>query len=183
MRNSGISHGKIGLMTQNTKDIKIERYMPARPGKVWMAWTEPDMVAKWWNPFPNGTSEVQELDVAPGGRGKINAKDPQGGESLVFLLNYKGVVPGKEIIFTVRDKEEAPESPEMKVQFEPAEDGTETKLIFDSPKVPADMYEDALAGWHAFFDKLEDAVTGDSSDLLFEGGEGINIREAGSEEE
>jgi uncharacterized protein YndB with AHSA1/START domain len=161
-----------------TKDLKIERFLPARPGKVWMAWTEPDMVAKWWTPYPKGTAEAPEWEVATESRGKVIAKDADGGGPLTFYVTFNKVAPSKEITFFVQGEENGPRGPEMSVQFEPAEDGTETKMIFNSPGIPAEHFEDASSGWHAFFDKLEDALTGDSTDdLMFEGGEGMSVTE------
>jgi uncharacterized protein YndB with AHSA1/START domain len=169
----------------NTKDLHIERFLPARPLRAWMAWTEPDMVAKWFSPFPKGTAKVGEWDVATGGKGSATVVDPDGGgEPLTFLANFKKVTPSKEIVFTMRDdRDHQEESPEMTVRFEPEEGGEETKMIFDSPAIPESDFDGASAGWQAFFDKLEDALSaGDSGDLLFEGGEGMRIGDPNSDE-
>lgn len=47
-------------------DLNIERTIHAPPHRIWRAWTDPDLLARWWVPAP-ATARVDVLDVRPGG--------------------------------------------------------------------------------------------------------------------
>ena len=139
-----------------TKDIKIIRVYDAALERVWNVWTKAENIAKWFSPFPGVDAHVHECDVRVGGCTKITVDNPQGGSPLTFILNYKSVEPNNEIAFTVKAAENGPESPVMKAKFI-GEHDDQTRMLFESPEVPRERYDDASQGWHTFFDKIVQA--------------------------
>jgi uncharacterized protein YndB with AHSA1/START domain len=135
------------------KDFRTERVFAAPIADVIAAWTTPEKVGKWWNPYPGYESHVHEMTPATGGKAHISASQPGGGKPLEFYLTYRVLNLPYLISFTVRDKPEGKESPVMKAEFE-EKDG-KTRMIFESPNIPVDSYSDAVSGWNAFFDKLK----------------------------
>jgi uncharacterized protein YndB with AHSA1/START domain len=140
------------LYMPNTKDLKIEKTFNAPPEKVFEAWTNRELISKWFSPFPGVDAQVLEFSAAPGGRAHILVPNPQGGDPLIFLVTYISLNPGAEIKFQVSGETEV-HSPVITAKFEP--EGNGTKMIFDSPDIPEDRFEDASRGWYAFFEKLE----------------------------
>jgi uncharacterized protein YndB with AHSA1/START domain len=51
--------------------------MDAQLSRVWDAWNDPDMIAKWWGPA-GFHSTVRELDVRKGGRFEVIMHGPDG---------------------------------------------------------------------------------------------------------
>ena len=52
------------------RELTITRMFDAPRDRVWKAWTDPKVVARWWG--PNGvTNPTCEVDARPGGRIKI----------------------------------------------------------------------------------------------------------------
>lgn len=47
-------------------DLRIDRLIHAAPSSIWRAWTDPDLLARWWVPAP-AIARVDVLDVRPGG--------------------------------------------------------------------------------------------------------------------
>jgi uncharacterized protein YndB with AHSA1/START domain len=47
-------------------DLVIERVIHAPRQSVWRAWTDPDLLARWWTPAPTLT-RVDRLQIRPGG--------------------------------------------------------------------------------------------------------------------
>lgn len=53
------------------------REMDAQLSRVWDAWNDPDLIAKWWGPA-GFHSTVKELDVREGGRFEVIMHGPDG---------------------------------------------------------------------------------------------------------
>lgn len=60
-----------------THDLMVERVLDAPRDLVWLAWTTPEHVRKWWAPRPYQTPEV-EMDLRPGGRFYNRMTGPDG---------------------------------------------------------------------------------------------------------
>ncbi|WP_270934685.1 DUF1579 family protein [Falsiroseomonas oryzae] len=59
------------------RDLTMTRRIPAPPGTVFSAWTEPDRVRQWFGPR-NMTTPVCEIDLRPGGRHHTVMRDAEG---------------------------------------------------------------------------------------------------------
>jgi uncharacterized protein YndB with AHSA1/START domain len=64
-------------MTDETRDLVITRLIPAPPRAVYRAYTEPNLLKRWFAPKPYTVSEA-ELDVRPGGAQRIVMVSPDG---------------------------------------------------------------------------------------------------------
>ena len=89
-------------------DIVFERTFDAPRALVWKAFTDPDLVARWWGKH-DSTTTVVEMDVRPGGRwryvnsapdrddvvfyGEYLQVDPPQGFSWTFMFDVEGVGP------------------------------------------------------------------------------------------
>jgi uncharacterized protein YndB with AHSA1/START domain len=51
---------------KKTKQLEFERSYAAPPATVWAAWTDPDMLRRWWGPEKTTVPEC-ELDLRLGG--------------------------------------------------------------------------------------------------------------------
>jgi uncharacterized protein YndB with AHSA1/START domain len=86
-------------MTHNENlDLIITRELKAPRAKLWRAWTEADLLAKWWTPAP-WTTEVKALDVRPGGAFETVMLGPDG-ERHEGPGAFIHVEPGRVIVFT-----------------------------------------------------------------------------------
>jgi uncharacterized protein YndB with AHSA1/START domain len=54
-------------MAEENKEVTLERLYNAPAEKVWMAWTDPEQLKKWWGP-ENVTIPECEVDLKIGGR-------------------------------------------------------------------------------------------------------------------
>lgn len=61
----------------NDRQISNSRLVDAPIEAVWAAWTDPTKVARWWGP-DGFRSEVEEMDVRPGGRFRLTMVGPDG---------------------------------------------------------------------------------------------------------
>lgn len=79
-------------------DLVLERSVDVSPELVWLAWTQPEHVKKWFTPAPWTTVEC-EIDLHPGGLFRTVMRSPEG-ENYPNLGCYLDVVPNRKLIWT-----------------------------------------------------------------------------------
>lgn len=86
------------MTTNDELDLSISRIIKAPRSAVWKAWTDPELLMKWWCPRP-WTTEVRGFDLRPGGTFDTLMRGPNGEENPVSGL-FLDVVPQERIVFT-----------------------------------------------------------------------------------
>jgi uncharacterized protein YndB with AHSA1/START domain len=81
-----------------TLDMTTTAVIDAPAAKVYRAFTEADLVVRWWGPAEL-TSRVDTFDVSDGGRWRIVQTDPDGNE-YAFNGVVHSVVPNERVIQT-----------------------------------------------------------------------------------
>jgi len=70
-------------MTETTNptetSVRIERSFDAHAEDVFDAWTNPEVLRRWWRADPEWTTPVAEVDLRVGGRYRISMEDPRSG--------------------------------------------------------------------------------------------------------
>jgi uncharacterized protein YndB with AHSA1/START domain len=85
-------------MSPHPYDLVLTREFDGPPEKVWRAWTDPEVMPRWFVPRPWTLSKC-ELDVRPGGSSLVVMRDPEGNEFPNPGV-YLEVVPGRRLVFT-----------------------------------------------------------------------------------
>ncbi|ARO53093.1 polyketide cyclase [Methylorubrum zatmanii] len=80
------------------RDLVLTRLIPAHRRALWRAWTEPELVKRWFAPKPY-TTPVVELDLRPGGSNLIVMRSPDG-QDLPNRGVYLEVVPDTRLVVT-----------------------------------------------------------------------------------
>ncbi len=80
------------------RELVLERVIAASPEKLFRAWTEPDLLKRWFTPKPWTVAAV-ELDVRPGGKNLVVMRSPEGQEFPNRGV-YLEVVPNRRLVFT-----------------------------------------------------------------------------------
>lgn len=140
--------------------LRMVRVLPAVPGVVFQALTDPVELAKWWGPDGFVIPRV-ESDLRPGGAYRIEMQPPQGA-SFFLAGEFLDVDPPALLSYTFRWEDPDPADRETTVTLELHGVGaSSTRLVF----VQGDFAtEGRLAlhdeGWTQGFDKLEDLLRG-----------------------
>jgi uncharacterized protein YndB with AHSA1/START domain len=74
----------------------VERHYPASPSRVFQAWADPKIKAKWFGTSPEDT---KEFDFRVGGREYAEGKMGENG-SFSFDVSYRDIVPDNRIVYT-----------------------------------------------------------------------------------
>ena len=81
------------------EEILIVREFDAPARLVWRAWTEPDLVRRWWH-ANRGEMTVCEIDLRPGGTWRFAMNTTEGGFEVAFHGEYREVVPQRRLVHT-----------------------------------------------------------------------------------
>jgi len=106
----------------------IEREFKAPIERVFQAWTEPDLLMKWFRSSPNVAVDSAEVDLRVGGAYRIAVSDPD--DVYVVFGKYTQVVVPELIEFTWKWEESTMEPVELlvRVELSSAAAGTRMRL-------------------------------------------------------
>jgi uncharacterized protein YndB with AHSA1/START domain len=79
-------------------DLVLERSVDVPPELVWMAWTVPEHVVKWFTPAP-WTTVSCEIDLRPGGAFRTVMRSPEGQE-FPNVGCYLEIVENRRLVWT-----------------------------------------------------------------------------------
>ena len=88
----------IPFKTDPKLDLVLERVVDVPPDLVWMAWTKPEHIIKWFTPKPWTTTDC-EIDLRPGGIFRTVMRSPEGKE-FTNIGCFLEVVPNKRLVTT-----------------------------------------------------------------------------------
>ncbi|HEX3196485.1 MAG TPA: SRPBCC domain-containing protein [Propionibacteriaceae bacterium] len=65
-----------------TRELIVERLLPVLCERVWLGWTRPEQLARWWGPRA-WAATIHEMDVRPGGVWRYTLAPKDGAGELV----------------------------------------------------------------------------------------------------
>lgn len=141
------------------RELTLTRHIPVAPEKLFRAWTEPELMKRWFTPAPWSTVHA-ETDPRPGGRNVVVMRDPDGNEYPNHGV-YLEIVPNRRIVVTDAYTEGwvPAAKPFMTaiVTFEPEGDGTRYTAVARHWTVEDREAHEAMgfhAGWGQAADQL-----------------------------
>lgn len=161
------------MKTDPKLDLVLERDVDVSCELVWMAWTQPKHLMKWFTPAPWTTVEC-EIDLRPGGVFRTVMRSPEG-EDFPNLGCYLELVPNRKLVWT--DALEAGyrpsrQEPHLSLRFtasvllEPHGKGTKyTAIAMHSDDTSREKH-DAMgfqAGWDKALEQLVEHMRSSSS--------------------
>ena len=88
----------MSIDADDPRDLVLTRLIPVPRRALWRAWTEPELLKRWFAPKPY-TTPTAELDVRPGGASRIVMRSPEG-QDLPNPGVYLEVVPEERLVVT-----------------------------------------------------------------------------------
>jgi uncharacterized protein YndB with AHSA1/START domain len=135
--------------------IRIEKSFNATVEKVWAAWTEPQLLLKWFGSDPDGKGIKATMNVQAGGSYKITFQDSNGTQH-TCLGKYLIVEKFKQLSFTWEWKNEP--GVESLVIMTLIPENSNALMTFEHRNVGTASAHNYLTGWKATFLKLERIV-------------------------
>jgi len=132
--------------------IVVRRRLRAGPDRVFEAWTNPELMARWFFPGADWTVAV-ESDLRVGGRYRLAMRDPAGGDHLQFGV-YREILPVSRLVFTWTCPALAVTDSVVTVELARDGDGTALTLTHALPPDP-DVRRGHEEGWTGCLGNLE----------------------------
>lgn len=139
-------------MIKEQPSLTIVRRIKASPAKIYAAWTQPELMARWWGP-DGGPVLSAEADPRVGGRFRVVFQTLDG-ETHDCRGEYKEVEADRKLVFTWEWVTMPERRSLVTIRLRPVAEGTELNFthaqFFD--EVARDNH---YVGWNGAFDKLE----------------------------
>ncbi|WP_341358393.1 SRPBCC domain-containing protein [Georgenia sp. M64] len=120
---------------EEARTITVERTFAADAERLWQAWTDPALVARWYGPH-HWTTTVHEMDVRPGGRWRYTmAPDDGSRPPMNGVATYEDVEPPHRLTYLDRIADDAWTAAvgepglSVAVTFEPTPEGTRVRVV------------------------------------------------------
>ncbi|MDO9501824.1 SRPBCC domain-containing protein [Falsiroseomonas sp.] len=138
-------------MTTTIPSLTLVRRIAAPPARVFAAWTQPEMMARWFGPHHTRVDHA-EVDARIDGAFRIRMTEDNGDRHEVGG-RYLEIEPERLLVFTWAWASMPERESRVTVRFRPLEDGTEITLTHD-------RFADAATatrhrrGWTESFERL-----------------------------
>jgi uncharacterized protein YndB with AHSA1/START domain len=109
------------------RDLVVTRAFNAPVQQVWRAWSDPELVMRWWGPA-GFTCPVAKMDFREGGTSLVCMRGPKafGGQDMFNTWTYDKIVPMKRFVYILRFADQDG------MMMDPAKQGL-------SPEMPKEM--------------------------------------------
>ncbi|MGX9965720.1 SRPBCC family protein [Roseomonas sp. F4] len=137
------------MAEETSLDLVLTRIVPVPPRLVWLAWTRPEHLVKWFTPAPWRTTAA-EIDLRPGGIFRTVMEGPNG-ERMDSPGCWLEVVEERRLVFTDALLPGFRPAPEpfftAIIALEPVEGGTRYTATA-MHRTPEDRDRHAAMGFH-----------------------------------
>lgn len=143
--------------TTDEPGFTIVRDFAASRGRVWDAWTNPDVMAQWMHPETLVTPrESVSADLRVGGLYTYTMQIVGTEMEFPTAGRYLHVEPPRRLDFTWGSPGDVDNAPRISIEFEEIDENS-TRMTFALTGIPNDSGSDASAydGWSSAFNVLE----------------------------
>jgi uncharacterized protein YndB with AHSA1/START domain len=150
-------------MTETTEmsetSLRLERTFDAPAEDVFDAWTNPEVLRRWWVVDPAGRTPVADVDLRVGGRYRLSMEDPSGTRHTVGGEYHEVIRPTRLVYSWCWELEDGQSGHVSTVTVEFREDGERTNVVLKHTGLASAESRDQHAhGWNACLEILQSRV-------------------------
>jgi uncharacterized protein YndB with AHSA1/START domain len=139
-----------------TRTLRLERTFDAPPDVVFDAWTNPEVMRRWWRVEEHWKTVEAISDLRIGGDVRVKMHDPTDGEDYGGGGKYTEIDRPNRLAFTwIWDRD--PRGTLIEIDFTEVEGATHVNFthsgLWDEEAIVSHTY-----GWNGVFDKLENLL-------------------------
>lgn len=140
------------VMTSETS-LRVQRSYEASPEEVFNAWTNPEVLRRWWAVHPDGSTPVAEVDLRVGGRYRLSMESPEG-ERHTVQGEYMEIDRPRRLVYSWQWELDAGGlGPASTVTVEFRERDEHTEVVLEHAGLPdAESRNRHAQGWTACMD-------------------------------
>ncbi len=142
-------------ITLEDRKLIITRMFAVPVERVFQAWTDPAIMAKWWSCNERWRTPIIDVENVPGGKHCITMRHSDG-DAVQMDGKYVEIIANEKIVFTwtMSFGENPPEDTVITVDFKKVTGGTYLTLTHDKVADP-EVLKGASGGWAGFMGMLE----------------------------
>jgi len=141
-------------LVRTESSLELKRVFQAPVALVYRAWTEPEMMDRWFHPDSRMSSSCS-VDLRVGGRYEIQMRP--GGDDGPHVVEgvYREVIPEEKLVFTWRwQGDEKGVETLVTVTFRPVGDGATELTLLHEQFQREEERESHAKGWQGTFEQL-----------------------------
>lgn len=148
-------------MTDDARVLRMERVLDAPPERIFAAWTDPNLLRRWWAAEPDWTTPEARTDVRVGGQYRLSMRGTDGAVRSV-AGEYLEVDPPRRLVYTWAweshpDSASTGEITVVAVDF--VREGSATRVVLEQRGFADEAGRDSHdRGWQGCLDNLERRV-------------------------
>lgn len=137
--------------------LRLERTFDAPPEAVFDAWTNPEVLRRWWASDPRWRTPVAEVDLRVGGGYRLSMEDPADGSRHTVCGEYREVRRPERLVYSWRWVQGGGQAgPASIVTVDFIGDGARTTVMLEHSDLGSrDSREKHRAGWDACLGSLQ----------------------------
>ena len=141
-------------VTEQGTELRLERTFDAPRAAVFEAWTDPEVLRRWWAAGPDWDTPAAEVDARVGGRYRLSMRNPETGAVHTVAGEYTEVRAPERLAYTWtwEDGDEDSPSAGSLVTVDFVEDGSRTTVVLTHSGLrsaeSADQHRHGWTGCH-----------------------------------
>jgi uncharacterized protein YndB with AHSA1/START domain len=146
--------------TNPARELTITREVDAPRDLVWRAWTDPDLLARWWGP-KGMTAQRQSIHIAAraGGPFRLTMVSDADGTQVAANGSLREVAPPERLVYVEPPgRTDADAIQVARVMFTQVGEQRTRVVVQTRLRLPESMLPGAQSGWASALDKLADAL-------------------------
>ena len=143
--------------TDTATTLRIERTFVARAGDVFDAWTNPEVLRRWWATRPSMSTPIADVDLRVGGTYRLAMQDADGGPPHTVRGEYLEVRRPELLRYTwAWENEDGSVGHESTVSVHFLSEQEGTRVVLEHYGLPsADSREKHGEGWTGCLESLQ----------------------------
>lgn len=132
--------------------LRLERSFDAPRERVFAAWTDPELLRRWWAAGPDWDTPDAQVDLRVGGRYRLSMRNPESGDVHTVAGEYAEIAPPERLVYTWAWEGMGGDS---RVEVEFLAEGERTTVVVTHTGLADDTDRHNHAhGWNACLDNL-----------------------------
>ena len=148
------------MSTTPTTSVRLERTFDAPADAVFDAWTNPEVLRRWWVTDPSWTTPIAEVDLREGGRWRLSMEDPADGRRYTVAGEYREVRRPERLVYSwCWETGDPPDGHVSIVTVDFVEAGGRTTVVLEHALLSSPASRDGhAAGWEACLTSLAERI-------------------------
>lgn len=88
------------MSVADSTTLRLERTYDASAEEVFDAWTNPEVLRRWWAADPTWRTPVADVDLRVGGAYRLSMEDPDAGTVHTVRGEYREVRPPERLVYS-----------------------------------------------------------------------------------